>query len=445
MPSSLSAPSDAEDPSLASRAVEPTDDASQDAVAARNFSLLALYQIVMRTGWIFKTESIIMPAVVDYISGAGWIRGCLPMLNRFGHSVPPVLLARQVKLLPKKKWAVVGMTSLMSALFLLLTWLFFMGFAHRSWMPAAFLIIYASFFMCIGINTLAFTTLQGKLVETTKRGRLLLTSNMIGAGSAVLCAFVLLPRWLEGEVPRYDLIFGFSGLLFAGSAMSVLFLIEARDDFEQEPAATPMHYFADAYHTLAGDRNFRKLAFVGALFGTSFMLFPHYQNLGQEVMHLERISLMWWVVIQNIGTGLFSVPVGWIADRKGNRLVLRIAMLVIAAAPTSAIILLHAGSMGTQLYHYVFVLVGLTPVVLRTLQNYTLEVAEPEDHPRYLSTLSFCSALPLFFSPLVGHFVDLFGFEAVFLGIAGLIFAGWVLTFGLQEPRHHVKLESPKT
>ena len=443
MPSSLSAPGAATDPASASQAAELIDaslgDVAAEPVATRNFTILALYQIVMRTGWIFKTESIIMPAVVDYISGAGWIRGCLPMLNRFGHSIPPVLLARQVKLLPKKKWAVISMTSLMSVLFLLLTWLFFMGFAQRTWMPAAFLIIYAAFFMCIGVNTLAFTTLQGKLVETTKRGRLLLASNTIGAVSAVLFAFVLLPLWLQGETPRFDLIFGFSGVLFGGAALSALFLVEATDAFEQAPAAHPMHYFVDTYHTLRDDRNFRRLAFVGTLFGTAFMLFPHYQSLGLQTMRLAWKNLMWWVVIQNIGTGLFSIPVGWIADRKGNRLVLQIGLLGIVAGPALAIVMLHAGELGTRLYSSVFVLVGLTPVVLRTLQNYTLEVCDPEDHPRYLSTLSLCSALPVFLSPLAGYFVDLFGFEAVFLGVASLILIGWLLTFGLQEPRNHAK------
>ncbi|MBP90733.1 MAG: hypothetical protein CMJ64_29150 [Planctomycetaceae bacterium] len=444
MPSSLSASSDATDPASASLAAKlidaPTAEAAAtDPVDRRNFAILALYQIVMRTGWIFKTESIIMPAVVDYISGAGWIRGCLPMLNRFGHSIPPVLLARQVKLLPRKKWAVFTTTTLMSALFLGLTWLFFAGFAHSMWMPAAFLVIYALFFMCIGINQLAFTTVQGKLVETTKRGRLLLVSSIIGAVSAVLFAFVLLPLWLQGDTPRFDLIFGFSGVLFAGSALSVLFLVEEADDFQQDAASNPMHYFVDTYQTLRDDRNFRLLAFVGTLFGMSFMLFPHYQSLGLRTMNLELKSLMWWVVVQNIGTGLFSIPVGWIADRKGNRLVLQIGMLGIVAGPALAILMLHAGELGTRLYHFVFVLVGLTPVVLKTLYNYTLEISDAEDHPRYLSTLSLCSALPMFLSPLVGYFVDLFGFEAVFLAIATLVLIGWLLTFGLQEPRHHAK------
>ncbi|HRX82519.1 MAG TPA: hypothetical protein P5307_25810, partial [Pirellulaceae bacterium] len=179
MPSSLSPAHSADDLAAASSSEVPTVEPAGSSMASRNFAMLALYQIILRTGWIFKTESIIMPAVVDYISGAGWIRGCLPLLNRFGHSVPPVLLARQVKLQPQKKWLVFGTTAMMSALFLLLTWLFFMGFAERkaAWMPIAFLIIYAAFFVCIGLNQLAFTTLQGKLVVANQRGRLLLFSN----------------------------------------------------------------------------------------------------------------------------------------------------------------------------------------------------------------------------------------------------------------------------
>jgi hypothetical protein len=77
----------------------------------------------------------------------------------------------------------------------------------------------------------------------------------------------------------------------------------------------------------------------------------------------------------------------------------------------------------------------MTPVVLRTLQNYTLEVAAPEDHAVYLSTLSLCMAVPMFLSPLAGYFIDRLGFEPVFLTIAGLIMASWLLTFRLQEPR----------
>ncbi|MGH7200277.1 MAG: hypothetical protein ACREJB_06705, partial [Planctomycetaceae bacterium] len=55
----------------------------------RNLAVLCLYQILLRVAWIFKTESVIMPAFLDLIAGAGWVRGCLPALNHIGQSLPP--------------------------------------------------------------------------------------------------------------------------------------------------------------------------------------------------------------------------------------------------------------------------------------------------------------------------------------------------------------------
>jgi len=407
-------------------------------VAAHNFLMLAVYQIVLRTGWIFKTESIIMPAVVDYISGAGWIRGCLPLLNRFGQSIPPLLLARHVSQTPRKKWVVFRTTSLMSGLFLLLMWLFSQDLAERrtSWLPLVFLVIYGTFFTCIGVNQVAFVTVQGKLVEVTRRGRLLQVSNMFGAITAIACALLLLPGWLAEDAPRFDLIFGFSGAVFAASAVTAMLLVESADRIQQAAAASPWHCFLDAYQVLASDRGFRNLAIVGVLFGISFLLFPHYQSLGLRAMNFELRTLMWWVVIQNVGTGLFSLPVGSIADRRGNRLVLQFTMLGIAATPMLAIVLLHAGEWGLKFYHAVFLMLGLTPVVLRTFQDYTLEMVEAEDRPRYLSTLSLCIAFPMFLSPVAGYCLDVFGFEIVFLTLAAIILVGWLLTFRLGEPRN---------
>ncbi len=404
----------------------------------RNFLVLAAYQVVMRTGWIFKTESVIMPAVLDSIAGAGAWRGWLPLLNRLGHSVPPLLLARRVKVTRRKKWVFVTTTALMAVLFLALAALF-ADTARRGyrWMPLLFLGIYAAFYVCIGVNHLAFNTLQGKLIAATRRGRLLLVSNVVGAATAVLCAFLLLPRWLQGETGRFDLIFAFSGTLFAASALLATLLAERPDRYRAPPTFF-LASFAEAWSLLRTHRDFRRLAFVGAMFGATMMLFPHYQNIGLRGMRLGLVNLMWWVVVQNIGTGMFSIPAGAVADRRGNRLVLQFALLGIAAAPALAIVLRHLQAGG--LYLFVFPLVGLTPVVQRTLQNFTLELSAAEDHPRYLSTLSLCISLPMFLSPLLGWCIDLVGFDLVFGAICGAALLGWLTTFALHEPREHVNL-----
>src|SRR6478736_5620272 len=93
---------------------------------ARNFWILVIYQVVLRAGWIFKTESVVMPHAADALDPSGLARGWLPLLNRFGQSVPPVLAARHVKNLPKKQRAFITTTAAMTICFLGLTslWLF---------------------------------------------------------------------------------------------------------------------------------------------------------------------------------------------------------------------------------------------------------------------------------------------------------------------------------
>jgi MFS family permease len=221
-------------------------------------------------------------------------------------------------------------------------------------------------------------------------------------------------------------------------------LIEQPDDYRE-----PVRDFAQgitrslqgAWQAWRHDRDFRRLTTVAAIFGSSIMLFPHYQRLGLQDLHLKLDSLVAWVVIQNIGTGLFSIPAGRIADRHGNRMVLLIIPLGLATAPVLAIVLKSMPLWGARLFPLVFVFVGLTPIVLKTLQNFTLELCSPEDHPRYLSTLALCMTAPMLLSPIIGWLIDSAGFTLVFLTMAGVVFIGWLMTFGLREPRRDVHMD----
>ena len=406
----------------------------------RNFILLALYQIVHRVGWIFKTESIIMPAFLDYIGGTSWLRGCLPMLNRFGHSVPPVLFSRRLKVARYKKWALVGLTVGMALPFLGLSAIWFLVDGQSTaWLPWAFLVLYGLFFMAVGLNQMALHTLTGKLIRATRRGRLMTLANAVGAPASIAAALLLLGPWLAEADHGFGYIFGFTGVMFLSMVIFGGALMEPADDHEED-AVRPLQYFAAAYRVLRDDSSFRRLAVVTALFSTVLMLFPHYQALGRERLGLTLDSLLWWVVVQNAGTGLFSLLAGPIADRSGNRLVLKVIVFCCAIPPLLAVALAQLSpELGRQLYWVVFIPIGLTPVTMKVLANYTLEISSPADHPRYISTLSLCSAAPIVvFSPLLGLTVSLTSFEFVFALGAVVILLGGFLTWRLREPRHHV-------
>lgn len=415
----------------------------------RNFAVLSGFQIITRLGWIFKTETIIMPAVLDLLAGSAWLRGCLPLLNRFGQSVPPLLMARRVNVAPRKKTGLFLCMMGMAAAILLLASMWLApsvaaaageGRYAPVWAPAAFLVLYGLFFVCAGLHQLIFQTLQGKLIHATRRGRLLTVSNLIGAAAAVTAAWWLLPGWLGNGNPRVELIFGFAGVCFVVAAASSLLLTEPADNYDQ-PSEGLKRKFTDSLSTIRENANFRRLCFAATLSGASIVLFPHYQALGRERLGLEFGDLVLWVIVQNIGTAVFSLLAGPLADWRGNRIVVRLSLLLIVLLPVAAILLAHLGEVGRTWYFLVFVFLGLTPVTLRLLSNYTLEIARPADHPRYLSTLNLCQVGPALLAPGVGAAIDATTLETVFLGVAAINGLGWLLTLRLDEPRTTIASE----
>lgn len=409
---------------------------------AHNFRLAVLYMVFMRTGWIFKTESIIMPAVLDVIGGAGWLRGCLPMLNRLGQSLPPMLTSDLVRGARLKKLGLFSTTSTMGVCFLMLAAIWAMTEGAKSWwLPVVFLLIYAVFFTATGINMMILNTISGKLIRVDRRGRLSLFGTVIGATVAVGCGWYFLNCWLVdgagtgGPRANFEMIFFFTGMTFLGAALVGLFLKEA-PDVNQTQRRGGKDLLLAAYKTFKTDRNFRRLAVIAALFGMYLTLFPHYQRLGRDRLELGLSALIPWVLAQNIGAALFSIPAGWLADRYGNRLVIQLTMVVLCIAPVLALAISWSAELQPGWFTVVFGLLGLTPVAMRILNNYTLEIASHDEHPKYLSTLAFAiAAPPILLSPLIGALIDALGFELIFAIVAGCVFLGWLMAFTLMEPR----------
>jgi hypothetical protein len=308
------------------------------------------------------------------------------------------------------------------------------GLAGHRFAALIFLVLYALFFAAIGVNGLAYNTIQGKLIRPNWRGRLLMIADAVGASSAMICAATLLMMWLHEDHADYAAIFGFTTALFAAASVMSWFLKEKPDN-HYEPPRGLRHVFRAAWQTLAEDANFRRLAIVSALFSTTLVLFPHYQAIARDELKLGTTWLVWWVVAQNGGTLLFSLLTGPIADAYGNRLSLRILTLLIIVGPLAALTAIYFPEIGKVAFPLVFLFIGMTPVAQKTFNNYTLEISEPADHPRYLSTLSLSMAVPLLASPLISPLINTVGFEAVYLFVVGLLVLGWLMSFGLTEPR----------
>lgn len=416
-------------------------DSLAEAIAAReprNFLIIAVYQIVLRVGWVFKTESVIVPAFLDMIAGAGWLRGLLPLVNRFGQSVPPMLFSRRLRAMRRKRSAMAVTTASMGAVFLTLAAVWWaIGGRPAAWLPACYLGLYAVFACCHGMNQLSLDTVQGKLVRPARRGRLLAVAFAVGGVASIASAWMLLGRWLAAPQQGFTLIFAFTGTCFVLCGLGALAINEPADGVA--PADDGMaRYLADSWNTIRQDEPFRRLLPVVLLLSTTLMLFPHYQALGRVRLGLGGVHLMYWVVLQNLAVSVASSLIGPLADRRGTRLALRLLLFGVTLTPVVAVALAYQDpDVGRHFYWLVFLPLGLTPVTLKILVNYTLEISDRQEHPRYLSALGVCLAAPFCLSPLLGWLIDATSFALVFLSVAGLLLLGALLTFRLVEPRHH--------
>ncbi len=423
--------------------LDPPADADADASSPdvtsnqrHNFVVLTLYHVVLRIGWIFKTESIVMPAVLDSIGGTATLRGMLPMLSRFAMAIPRVIAAPIIRRTKQKKNALAIFTALMGLSFLTLAscWLVPGKPFHRV-LPYLFLAIYTLFFVWSGLNALCFGTLQGKVIPVRIRGRLMLASNVVGSIASIAFLILLMPGWLSHTNGQFQFIFGFSGLAFLFAGCVALRCREADDLPQVDSEAVHHDGFRRVFTALQQDPHLRRIALVSALGSCSIMLFPHYQALARQRMDATYHALLPWIAVQNIGTALFSLLSGPIADAAGNRRVLQGITWCMVGIPLLALTLTRINA-GSFAFSCVFFFVGITPIFLRIVQHYTLELTTRSNHPRYLAAVALCTAVPFLLSGGVGYAVDQVGFDLVFLAISIVVAFSALLTLRMKEPRN---------
>ncbi|MEO1990809.1 MAG: hypothetical protein ABGW78_02670, partial [Pirellulales bacterium] len=93
-------------------------------------------------------------------------------------------------------------------------------------------------------------------------------------------------------------------------------------------------------------------------------------------------------------------------------------------------------SVATNLFWLVYLPLGLNPITLKIITNYTLELApKMSDQVHYVSIVGVALATPFLLSPVVGVAVDCIGFLPVFICGAAAILLSAVAATKLPEPR----------
>ena len=408
----------------------------------RNFIFFAIYQLTFHIGWLFKTESIIVPSAARMLGASNFIIGMFPMISILGEAIPPMFIVNWVKHFPRKKPYLL-IFSFLSPLFWFLIFLsfFLLSSGNKETLLWCFITFYILFYFSQGAVHVLASIMKGKVIPYNIRGRLISLSGTLGGiGSIILTFFIVRPVLNSGALnplTPYTILFLLSSVFFFFSWMSNFGIKEPPLESQGKNNKKLLSFIKESIAIIKKDRDFILFFFVGGTAMCGYSLLPFYTVYAKTHLLVYNYMLTYFLIVQVGASIIGSLFLGYLADKYGNRLVLRIIAMLLVLTPLSAV------TIGTWvdlpfrqwLYCIVYFMVGFGLPVSQTLINYLLEISPLEKHPNYISIYNTFICVFFIFPLIIGFLMDHFYYNKVFLGISIYMVIGIVLTQKLVEPR----------
>jgi MFS family permease len=383
-----------------------------------NVAALGADYALFVVGLAFASQSTILPAFAAYLGAPNVAIGAIPAVMTLGWFMPSLFAAGHTETLARKLPFVLRYTVWERAPFVALALAAFF-LAERA--PALTLGVMLLVLLIVtgvgGVLMPAWMDMIGRVIPTTLRGRFFgfanLAASVGGLAASVVTASIL------ATVPAPASY----GLCFVGAAvclaLSFVALAVVREPAapSSAPAVPLREYLARIPALLARDPNLtwyltaRAFGVVGTI-GNGF-----YTVYALRAWDAPAAQAGVFTTLLFVGQMVGNAALGWLADRRGHRLVI-IAGLV--ATVTANLTALAAPTLAA--FGLVFVMMGIQIAAMNVSSlNVLLEFAPaPSEQPTYVGRGTTLVAPIAFAAPLAaGLLADAFGFLAVF-GVAAV-------------------------
>lgn len=418
----------------------------------RAFKLGVINGILFEAIMAIMNPSMVMSAFFLRVTGSTVFASLPSTLMYLGWVWPQLFISNVAESLDRKKPIyVIGGSVRIVSLAVMAGLAFFLDNAPSGWFVLVFPLLYFVYCSGGGIGGVAFMDVVAKTVPTTRRGLFWGVRGFFG-GILGICAGFYVRYMLGSSGPAFPSNYA---LLFA-TATPILILSIWAFAAVDEPVTTAKRdrtpfrqYLAEGVEIFREDRDYRLLFLVRALMSLTMM--------GQVVFipfAIKALSLPESIVgvLMMVATG-FALPSNFlwsrIADRRGNRLVMLVAMGIYLLVPPMAIVSYYAPPLplgipllaGWNLRAGVFVLAFILSAIANKgyflgYMNYLLEISPEDRRPSYQAFMGVLSA-PFTLVPLLaGWLAQNVSFQATFA--SGMLFGAGVyaLLLKLREPRN---------
>jgi len=385
-------------------------------------------------GASFFAYRTILPVFVANLTDSEFAIALLSTILATGWLIPQLFTANWVQRLPVKKYApaTVGFWTERMPVFLFVpaVWL---ATLSKELALVVFLILVTWHIIGAGMIAVGWQDMLAKIIPLDRRGKFFGITNFGGTATGVLGASVV--AWLLGkfEFPySYMWAFGIGGIFIL---ISWFFLVATREPAiePEEPPISNREYLRGLPAILKTDHNFRRFIISQAVMTGGGMALGFLAVYAVRRWSLPDSQAGYFTIAMLIGQALSNLVFGWLADKKGHKLILELSIL-------STLLSLALAYLAPESFWFyiVFALVGVSNAgFMLSGIMIVFEFTTPERRPTYIGLNNTVIGVFSAVMPMIGGWLakdydypTMFAIALIF-GIIALV----LLRFWVREPR----------
>ncbi len=399
-----------------------------------NFSVNLIDITFITLAFSIISRETITPLLISNLTDSKIAIGLAPAIYSIAYYLPQLFAANHAERLKRKLPFVMLIGGLLERVPYLFAGLVILLFAESAPIVALlclYLVIGLGAFGN-GVATPAWFSMIGKVLPVNRRGIFFGVSEGLGTLMGIIGAFFV-GRVLD--LMGYPLNFA-TLFLVAAVFMGISWIGLALNREPESPIVKEhipfSHYFRRLPAILRDNHNFRRFLLSYSISRLSTMGVGFFIVFGYENFELTGVDVGLLTAILIGSQAAMQLLLGWLADKRGHKANLTVSGFALALA---ALVALGATDLRGLIPAFVLLGVGLASDHVSRL-NIILEFAVPEDQPTFIGLTNTLLAPVVFLAPILGGWLADFGFEALFILMAGCGLAGGMLLFAwVKEPR----------
>lgn len=421
-----------------------SNQSSLDAEVERNYKHNFIVNFIDGTAFWFGASFFayrtILPVYIANLTNNEFAIALLSTIVATGWMLPQLFTAQWIQSLPIKKYAPVniGIWAERLPILLLVPAAWISTISKETSLVLSFVFI-TWHMVGAGIIAVGWQDMLAKIFPTDRRGRFFGLTNFGGTATGVLGAASV--AWL---LSRFEFPYSYMFSFLAGAVLLFVSWLSLRMTKEpavyNKPSKAPQkEYWKQVYKIIASDKNFRRFLFTqifmaGGNIAVGFLAVYAIQN-----WNLPDSQAGNFTIAMLIGQALSNLFFGWLADKRGHKLILELCVI-------SSIISLGIAALAPSPFWFflVFFFTGITSAgfILSGIMI-IFEFCQPEIRPIYIGLNNTFNGIVAIFLPFLGGFLVSFASYQIMFVFSFLVclIGLFLLRFFVQEPRLRATFE----